>query len=81
MTKFQAGYAYRLPLGPVILGVILARLLDDNWRRAIISDQESLWMLLKGTLASPLSATLLAAVVLILLSKTPLWRRWRRRSA
>jgi putative tricarboxylic transport membrane protein len=78
------GYFMRLygyALGPVILGVILARLLDDNWRRAIISDQESLWMLLKGTLASPLSATLLAAVVLILVSKTPLWRRWRRRSA
>ena len=59
--------------------MILARLLDDNFRRAIISDQESPWLLLQGTLASPLSATLLAGVVLILLSKTPLWRRALRR--
>ena len=76
------GYFMRLygyALGPVILGVILARLLDDNFRRAIISDQESPWLLLQGTLASPLSATLLAGVVLILLSKTPLWRRALRR--
>ena len=64
---------YGYPLGPVILGVILSRLLDDNWRRAIISEQESLWMLLKGTLASPLSFVLFATVILIFLSKTPLW--------
>jgi putative tricarboxylic transport membrane protein len=31
---------YGYPLGPVILGVILSRLLDDNWRRAIISVRE-----------------------------------------
>ncbi|QYK41466.1 MAG: tripartite tricarboxylate transporter permease [Paracoccaceae bacterium] len=69
------GYFMRLygyTLGPVILGVILSRLLDDNWRRAIISDQESLPLLLKGILTSPLSAVLLAAVVLIVLSKLPL---------
>jgi len=64
---------YGYPLGPVILGVILSRLLDDNWRRAIISDQESLWMLLKGTLMSPLSLVLFVSVVLIFFSKTPLW--------
>ncbi|WP_430513021.1 tripartite tricarboxylate transporter permease [Pannonibacter phragmitetus] len=78
------GYFMRLygyALGPVILGVILSRLLDDNWRRAIISEQESLPMLFKGILTSPLSATLLAGVVLILLSKTPLWRRIFRKRA
>ncbi|WP_208991399.1 tripartite tricarboxylate transporter permease [Pannonibacter phragmitetus] len=78
------GYFMRLygySLGPVILGVILSRLLDDNWRRAIISEQESLPMLFKGILTSPLSATLMAGVVLILLSKTPLWRRIFRKRA
>ena len=64
---------YGYPLGPVILGVILSRLLDDNWRRAIISDQESVWMLLKGTLMSPLSLVLFVSVILIFVSKTPLW--------
>ena len=72
---------YGFQLGPVILGVILSRLLDDNWRRAIISDQESLWLLLKGTVSSPLSAVLLLSVLAIVLSKTKLWRRWRGQAA
>jgi TctA family transporter len=59
------------------IGAIIGRLLDDNLRRAIISDQESLWILLKVTLTSPLSAVLLLLVIFILLSKTTLWRRWR----
>lgn len=73
---------YGYPLGPVILGVILSRLLDDNWRRAIISDQESVWMLLKGTLMSPLSLVLFVSVILIFVSKTPLWGMiFRKRTA
>lgn len=70
---FMKLYGYQL--GPVILGVILSRLLDDNWRRAIISEQESLPMLLRGIVTSPLSLVLLLCVVTILLSKTALWRR------
>ena len=70
------GYFMRLygfSLGPVILGVILSRLLDDNWRRAIISDQESLPRLLSGIVTSPLSLVLFLSVILIFVSKTPLW--------
>ena len=33
---------YGYQLGPIVLGVILSRLIDENWRRAIISEQESL---------------------------------------
>lgn len=70
---------YGYPLGPVILGVILSRLLDDNWRRAIISEQENLAWLMKGIVTSPLSLTLFSFIVLIFVSKTPLWRMLRRR--
>ncbi len=63
---FMKLYGYQL--GPVILGVILSRLLDDNWRRAIISEQESIPMLLKGIVTSPLSLVLFAAILVILLS-------------
>jgi putative tricarboxylic transport membrane protein len=71
------GYFMRLygyPLGPVILGVILSRLLDDNWRRAIISEREDLGRFFEGVLTSPLSLSLFAAVLLIFVSQTPLWR-------
>ncbi|RYH08054.1 tripartite tricarboxylate transporter permease [Tropicimonas sp. IMCC6043] len=68
---FMKLYGYQV--GPVILGVILSRLIDENWRRAIISDQESLPRLFQGILTSPLSLVLFASVVLIFVSQTPLW--------
>lgn len=68
---FMRHYGY--PLGPVILGVILSRLLDDNWRRAIISEREDLGRFFEGIVTSPLSLTLFSAVILIFVSQTPLW--------
>ena len=69
---FMRHYGY--PLGPVILGVILSRLLDDNWRRAIISEREDLGRFFSGIFSSPLSTVLLLAVIFIFVSQTPLWR-------
>ena len=74
---FMRHYGY--PLGPVILGVILSRLLDDNWRRAIISERGDLGRFFDGLISSPLSLTLALAVVVILLSQTPLWRKLKAR--
>jgi putative tricarboxylic transport membrane protein len=62
----------------VILGVILSRLLDDNWRRAIISEREDLGRLFHGIVTSPLSLVLFTAVVLIFVSQTPLWAKLRK---
>lgn len=70
---FMRHYGY--PLGPVILGVILSRLLDDNWRRAIISEREDLGRFFWGIFSSPLSLVLFMAVVLIFVSQTPLWSK------
>ncbi len=74
---FMKLYGYQV--GPVILGVILSRLIDENWRRAIISDRESLWELLMGILTSPLSLVLFVAVILIFVSQTPLWEKVKKR--
>lgn len=71
---------YDYPLGPVILGVILSRLLDDNWRRAIISERESLPRFFEGILTSPLSLVLFISVSLIFVSQTPLWAAMKRRA-
>ncbi|WP_323006476.1 tripartite tricarboxylate transporter permease [Pseudorhodobacter sp.] len=70
---------YDYPLGPVILGVILSRLLDDNWRRAIISVRESLPKFMEGVVTSPLSLMLFVSVILIFVSQTPLWAAMKRR--
>ncbi len=69
---FMRHYGY--PLGPVILGVILSRLLDDNWRRAIISERGDLGRFFEGVAASPLSLVLFASVIFIFVSQTPLLR-------
>ncbi len=74
---FMKLYGYQV--GPVILGVILARLIDENWRRAIISEQESLGQFFAKMFASPLSLVLFAVVVLIVLSQTPVFG-WVRRA-
>ncbi|MFW8595839.1 tripartite tricarboxylate transporter permease [Cribrihabitans neustonicus] len=74
---FMKQYSY--PLGPVILGVILSRLLDDNWRRAIISERESLPRFFEGILTSPLSLALFIGVILIFVSQTPLWTATKKR--
>lgn len=74
---FMRTYGY--PLGPVILGVILSRLLDDNWRRAIISEREDLGRFFHGIVTSPLSLILFLAVIFIFFSQTPMWRKLKAR--
>ncbi|MHA6263964.1 tripartite tricarboxylate transporter permease [Arenibacterium sp. CAU 1754] len=74
---FMRHYGY--PLGPVILGVILSRLLDDNWRRAIISEREDLGRFFEGIFTSPLSLVLFVAVILIFVSQTPVWTAMKNR--
>jgi putative tricarboxylic transport membrane protein len=74
---FMKLYGYQV--GPLVLGIILSRLIDDNWRRAIISEREDLGALALGIASSPLSLTLFLVIVAVLLSKTPLWPRRARR--
>ena len=75
---FMKLYGYQV--GPVILGVILSRLVDENWRRAIISERESMGDLFANLFASPLSVALFSIIVLAFLSQTPLMKLFKRKS-
>tara|TARA_R110001606_G_scaffold66162_1_gene152448 strand:- start:2486 stop:3994 length:1509 start_codon:yes stop_codon:yes gene_type:complete len=73
------GYFMRLygfPVGPVILGVILSSLTDENWRRAILTERGSVSDLFINTFHSPLSTVLLSVIFLILVTQTPIWTKW-----
>jgi putative tricarboxylic transport membrane protein len=70
---------YGYPVGPVILGVILTRLIDENWRRAIISSRESLGDFMLGILTSPLSLVLFLFILMVAIGQTPIWTRLRSR--
>ncbi len=63
---------YNFPVGPVILGVILSTLIDENWRRAILTERGSISDLFANMMTSPLSICLLAIIIFILVSKSPL---------
>ncbi len=65
---------YGYQVGPIVLGIILSRLMDDNWRRAIISERDSIPSFLLGIVSSPLSLALLLTIVFVLLSQSPLWK-------
>lgn len=66
---------YRYPVAPVILGVILGPLIDVSYRRAMISVQhrpdEFLWQMV----VNPISLILTVAIVFLILSETPIWKK------
>ncbi|MBL8325000.1 MAG: tripartite tricarboxylate transporter permease [Rubrivivax sp.] len=72
---------YGFQVGPVILGIILGPLMDKSYRQAMISAEEKPLQFALEFFTSPLSAVILAALVLTLLSQTAMWRRWRGRAA
>jgi putative tricarboxylic transport membrane protein len=72
---FLKMYGYQV--GPIILGMILGPLMDRSYRQAMISAEGHLGQFVGEFFTSPLSAVILLALVLTLLSQTPVWQRYR----
>lgn len=71
---------YGFEVGPVILGMILGPLMDRSYRQAMISAGEDPLAFATEFFTSPLSATILAALVFTIVSQTAWWKRlWARR--
>jgi len=70
---------YGFQVGPVILGVILGPMLDENFRRAMLRARGDVGKFLWDFVSHPISLVLTIAFVMLLLSQTPLWKRWRLR--
>ncbi|MDW6005233.1 tripartite tricarboxylate transporter permease [Vibrio mangrovi] len=64
---------YNYPVAPVILGVILSDLMDQNWRRALLSEDDNLYAVIASIFTSPISIVLFVSITLIYLSNTPFW--------
>jgi len=73
---FMKFYGY--PVAPVILGVILGPMMDENYRRAMIGARGDPLVFLSDFAAHPVSLVLSAGLLLMLLSQMP--RRPRRRA-
>lgn len=70
LADFIKLYGYQVE--PVVLGVILARPVDENWRRAILSEREDLGRFFLDMVSSPLTLAPTLLVLLTVLSQTPL---------
>ena len=64
---------------PIILGIILSRLIDENWRRAILSERDDFGSFLIAMFSSPLSVALVLIIVAAVVVKMPFYVRWRNR--
>lgn len=59
---------FKMPLGPVVLGVILSSLLEQNYRRAVTMAGNSISALVLDILTHPISLVLLAAILVMIFS-------------
>ena len=64
---------YGFPVAPVVLGIVLGSLLEENFRRAIMMSGPTVFF------TEPLSATMLAVAALLFL--LPVYRKLRKRKA
>ena len=67
---------YDIPVAPVLVGMILGPLSEQQFRRALAISQGDLSIFVK----QPIAATVLAITVLVLFGP-PILRWWQRRSA
>lgn len=67
--------ATNYPLAPVVIGIILGPLLENNLRRALLISREGYWIFLDR----PVAASILAINLLLLAGAG--WIAWRRRQA
>jgi putative tricarboxylic transport membrane protein len=63
------------PIAPLVIGVILGPMADENLRRALMVGQGDL----SAFLTRPVSVILIAAILLTIAAQIPAYRRWRKR--
>ena len=70
---------YGFQVGPVILGMILGPIMDRSYRQAMASSGEDVGVFVTEFFTTPLSAILLACVVLTVVSQADWWKKLRGR--
>jgi len=67
---------YDYPVAPTVLGIILADLIENNYRRAVIS-AGSILKLVGGIFTSPLSMILLGIIIFSFVTQSDKYNKWR----
>jgi len=64
---------YGFQVGPVILGVILGPLMEDNYRRAMMDQHNNILGFFSQLVVNPLSLALTLGIVITILGQTQFW--------
>lgn len=64
---------YGFQVAPVILGIILGPLMDESYRRAIMSTENNFNLFLWDLVSNPLTCVLTIVVMFMMISNTRLW--------
>jgi len=68
---------YGFQMGPVILGIILGPLMEDNYRRAMMDQHHSIPGFFIQLVVNPLTLVLTLSIVVTILGQTQFWGRMR----
>jgi len=68
---------YGFQMGPVILGVILGPLMEDNYRRAMLDQHSNILGFFLQLVVNPLSLVLTLGIVFTLVGQTQFWSRMK----
>lgn len=71
---------YKLPLGPVVLGVILSSLLEQNYRRAVSMAGNTISGFLVDIVTHPISLVLLIVIVVMIIGQVSSVRKLAKRA-
>jgi putative tricarboxylic transport membrane protein len=63
------------PVAPMVLGIILTKLLEENYRRGIILNK-SITGLITSVFTSPISVILFSLIVIMFTTQTEAYKRW-----
>ncbi len=66
---------YKFPLAPMILGIILSQIIEQNLRRGIDLAHGNIGSFIGGIFTRPISFVLFMIVVITLVSKSKLWKK------
>ncbi len=64
---------YGFQVAPIILGIVLGPIMDRSYRQAMIAAEGDLMQYFSGFVTEPISLVILIAILLSVLSQTPLW--------
>lgn len=70
---------YEIPVAPMILGIILSKTIEQNFRRAILLTRSNPVLLIKDIFTNPITCIIFLVLIIILLSQMNVFEKLKKR--